>query len=286
MSVCPYLGLRDDPTTSAVFPSERNYCHRVGAPAAILETHQEAYCLSSNHQACPLFVDANLQTGQAIFVPPETNSRRAFLLPGALVLLLMAGLIYLGVNAFLARSAPAAESTAEALAPARTEALPTEQLPATALVPFLPSLAPSATAAWTATLVRPTATASATPAPALLETPIGDNPKLMIHRVAPGESLTSLAVRYGTTEEAIQAVNFVLPLPLWQDWLVVIPLDVSDASGLPRFEVYQVNHDAIPARQLAQQLGIDLALLTRYNACGEDDLLDTGRWVLLPRPRQ
>ncbi len=56
---------------------------------------------------------------------------------------------------------------------------------------------------------------------------------LLEHRVAEGESLQVFANLYNTSVEAIRNVNYDLIAPLWIDWLVVIPMNTMDVSGIP-----------------------------------------------------
>jgi LysM repeat protein len=117
--------------------------------------------------------------------------------------------------------------------------------------------------------------------PHALETPIGLDYKLIIHRVALGESLPSMAAIYGTTAEAIQAVNYNLPLPLVVDRLVIVPINQTDIHGLPAFEAYEVKADVV-VETLAQQLAVDPSLLKLYNGLKDGEPLSTGDWLLIP----
>jgi hypothetical protein len=99
-----------------------------------------------------------------------------------------------------------------------------------------------------------------------LETPFGNQPNFLIHQVTSGESLVLIANRYGTSQEAIRAVNFFLPAPLWSGWLLVIPLNTVDVENVPAFEVYVISEEDVNANQLAINLDTDLEALLYYNA--------------------
>jgi len=118
-------------------------------------------------------------------------------------------------------------------------------------------------------------------APHALETPIGIEYKLVIHRVVARESLMSIASQYWTTVDAIQAANYYLPNPLQIDWLIIVPINQTDVYGLPVLDAYEVKTD-IAVRTLAQQLSIDPALLELYNGLGNNEFLSSGEWVLVP----
>jgi uncharacterized protein (DUF433 family) len=81
--------------------------------------------------------------------------------------------------------------------------------------------------------------------------------------------------------EAIQAVNYYLPSPLRVDWLIIVPINQTDAHGLPAFEAYAVKVDVL-VEMLAQQLSIDPASLKLYNGLGDGEILRSGEWVLVP----
>lgn len=277
MKICPYLGLMYDPTTPAVFPSERNFCYKLNPPQAILNNHQQVCCLLDSHQDCPVY-QASAPSAQEEFFyhPTSLQPNRTGIFPvlfGALLLitvLLVGGTYWVGLSRQQVPT-PFVATALELDAP----------LPVTVSTKAVIEVVPEPTL--TPTLLIPTETASLTP-PAGLETPISENPSLLIHRVTRGESLTSLATRYNTTPEAIQTVNFVMPLPLWQDWLVVIPVNLPDANGLPRFEVYQVGETDSTLEVLTAQQGVDVDLAARYNQLNPTDILTVGSWLLLPRP--
>ena len=54
-TVCPYLGLIDDPETNFAFPSFRNCCHRSHQVEAVSLEHQSAVCLGREYIQCPMF---------------------------------------------------------------------------------------------------------------------------------------------------------------------------------------------------------------------------------------
>ncbi len=117
-----------------------------------------------------------------------------------------------------------------------------------------------------------------------LDSPIGTDHQFIIHQVRRGESLDLYAGRYGTTVEAIQAVNYNLPTPLATNYKIVIPVNFSDVSGLPVFEAYRVDQ-SILVENLARQLSVDQALLEYYNGLSSGELFLAGEWVLVPHER-
>ncbi len=88
--------------------------------------------------------------------------------------------------------------------------------------------------------------------------------------------------QYNTTVEAIRAVNYYLPSPLWVDWLVIIPVGITDTQGLPAFEAYMVT-DQVTIEELAQKLSVSPEVLRYYNAVEGGYRLTPGEWLLIPK---
>jgi capsular exopolysaccharide synthesis family protein len=128
--------------------------------------------------------------------------------------------------------------------------------------------------------LKPTSTVPTNPH--TLDSPIGTNPRFIIHRVKSGENLDLYAQEYHTTIEAIRAVNYYSPTPIWEDWLIVIPLDTTDTTNLPAFEAYMVTDKNITIEKLAQSNLVDPALLKTYNGYPDNYQLTAGEWILIP----
>lgn len=289
MKVCPHLGLLQDPKTPAIFPSERNCCYRAQPPRLVLETHQQAHCLGETHQACPVFLDREDNASQDIFYTQDASVQSKGIFPYSLLFLVLLGLALatwlfrdslFGTQAAAQPPVQAPISTPiQATSPEPTMA-PVDSGPLATLL-----VTPTATPRPTDPPLAPTQTASTTPPPGL-GVPIGTNPSLVIHRVSSGESLTTISRLYGTTETAIRAVNLLLPIPVWENWLIVVPYQTEDVSDLPLFEVYQVNVEGQTVSSLAAQLNADASLLAQYNNLDENDFFANGQWVLVPHTRQ
>ncbi len=141
----------------------------------------------------------------------------------------------------------------------------------------LQELSAAATQVAASTAAAPAATAS-------LSKPenesYGEHGPYLIHKVAEGESLDSLAEGFGSTPEAIAAVNQFLPDPLWEGWLMVIPSGISEPKGQPSFEVYLAAAQS-NINDLAQKLEVDPQALTEYNTLDTSGEIPAGTWLLI-----
>ena len=167
---------------------------------------------------------------------------------------------------------------------------PTPTVTTTPTRTFTPTKTPTRTLTPTITL-SPIPTASPTFAPPpgngvacgyLLDTPFGGTIKFLLHRILPGENLSVYSETYGTNTAAILAVNYRLPLPVWADWVIVIPFQTGNVEGVPPFEPYQAVDARISLEELAYQLNTDAAALKQYNDFKEPCSIFSG-WLLVPR---
>jgi hypothetical protein len=91
-----------------------------------------------------------------------------------------------------------------------------------------------------------------------------------------------LAQRYNTSVGAIKAVNVGAPDILWVDSLMVIPINQTEAAGLPALKPFQVDKD-IQVEDLAKELSTELAEFEQLNGLQDGQMLKAGDWVLLPQ---
>ena len=90
------------------------------------------------------------------------------------------------------------------------------------------------------------------------------------------------ADKYHSSVDAIVAVNHDLPMPIWTDWIIVVPVDTMDVKGIPPFETYQAVGVTLSLEELARQLGTDPLSLRKYNFFEEPCEMFSG-WLLIPR---
>jgi LysM repeat protein len=106
----------------------------------------------------------------------------------------------------------------------------------------------------------------------------------VIHVLQPGESLISLADRYGAAAAAIIAANGLNAHPLWEGSYVVIPLGNPDPATLPQFAVHQVPAGGEVLTVVAESYGADSQAIRAYNHLGPSDELPEERWLIIPLP--
>jgi len=112
------------------------------------------------------------------------------------------------------------------------------------------------------------------------------NSRFLIHRVLAGETLAGLASKYSTTVEVIDAVNIIIPTPLWVGRILVISPGMGAIDpALPAFEPYEVPDKEISLFDLAGRLKVDQGLLKYYTSCGDPCLFVAGDWLIIPRLR-
>lgn len=307
INTCPFLGLNDDNTSHMAFTSPENHCYHCKPIAPIKLEHQNDYCLDPNFLTCPVFTDkeGRRMPNNLIYIEDAGSisiDKR----------LLWAGLILAGIavaislffafeNTKNSESPPSSltsasslfESTATSLATDSTILIPnTETVPdsvtaTTSPFPTLTLVAPTSnsTEINTASVsITPSATLMMTPqSPYSLDAPIGRGQLFIIHKVANGENLTTLADTFNTSVEAILAVNYMLNVPIRVDATVIIPLQKEDTQGLSLFEPYQVTHAQIAAEALAKELETDALLFKYVNDLDDGDILHKGDWILVPR---
>lgn len=290
---CPYLGLKFDPKTSVGYPSPLNYCHRVKLLAVPQFEHQRSYCLTKKCIECPIF---HASPGQKMPKTIRSQSDRRTTLKRIIRIQVLIGLLLIAIilGAIFWNQITAAVAQIGNFGSNRNQTSTTTTL---STMTSSPTIAISPTFTTTATMensptlthtpIPPTETPSPpTPtmeAPVLaLETPIGKDIQFIIHEVIPGEALELYTRDFNTTVEAIRAVNYHLPSFLPLDWIVVIPLNTNDVTGIPPFEPYEVS-EPILVEALAELLSVDLTDLRLYNRIPSGYTLNPGEWLLVPR---
>lgn len=105
-TICPFLGLRDDPISSFPYPSKENLCHHSRPLQSARGTYQYQYCLTSEHTTCPLYqVAAPVAMPDAIASPflPAASARRVVALAGVPLLLALIAVFGFALKAYGSR---------------------------------------------------------------------------------------------------------------------------------------------------------------------------------------
>ena len=283
MKVCPYLGKVDDQETPILYPSEVNGCSQGMKLFVPVLQHQQDYCLS-RYQDCPAFSDKQ-----------QANSIRSMELPRVEMhgnrkaqSILILAVVGLGIFLIYWISIRNAMTTSQE----GNQTLPTSAYSIAAANTVLPENGKSFSPVPTITdppVIRSTDTLAApTRVPIVgLETPIGTDVKLLIHRLKTGENFDLLERQYNTTTEAIKWVNFELPVPLWENWLIVIPVNSSFIDPvLPAFQAYEVTGGDAEVEGLVRELEVQEDLFLLYNDLYQGQVLPDGSWVLIPHTRE
>lgn len=295
---CPFLGIPNDATTHYTYPSRLNFCYTPERPAAIRFEHQQAFCLGARYAECPVYRVQGLTT-----LPPSI--RGADPIPSSywnrnvlatFIGLLVLGLISLLLFVILPKTNANSLTTLPSPTPIRLTATPEPSL-TTALAfgvsPKSPTPSPTPTQSPTATFT-PTSTSTSTPTftptyfpspgPAF-GTPFGSDPAFAIHLVKAGESFTGIAAIYNTTPDVLAAINPVNQgQTLWVDRPIVVAVGITDPTGLPQFNVYQIPADTT-LDAIATQFNVAPDLIRLYNALSDTiPEIPAGRWLIIPLP--
>ena len=288
---CPELCRADDPMSFFAYPSRGNRCWKTDPISRVTADYQARMCLTARHRHCPVFEAQGVSARAMAARPVHSTERRKrasaigwkwarWAIPIAAVL---------GTGVWFVFQA--LEGGGELPLPSPTVS-PTKAI-ATTSAAAEPASTPSARPrAWesarratlTATQSRtptPTPTLTPTPGPGL-ETPIGPQGVLLIHRVVEGETLESLAAVFQTTPETIRAVNVWSDMALQAGQLIVIPVQIIDPTGLQRFLAWQVPPEGRLVAEVAELYSTDEDRIRIVNHLGDSAFVPGGRWLIIP----
>lgn len=301
---CIHLGLKDDPQTCLAYPSNWNHCHHARPPESIQLEHQRQYCHTLHHDQCPVF--QNEEMGP---LPPEVRGRhdptkgRTRRFARIIILLLILALALLIVllaqspsllseirSGLFGKTMVSATSLETTSAPSILMATPLAEN--STMVPFS---MPGIISTRTVVFAPPDYSSNSAASPTFtawpsnlcghsLDEPFGSNPVFIIHKARGGESLNMYAGNYHTSVAAILAVNYQLPSPLWNDWILVIPVGETQMEATPSFEPRQADSTVNSIESLARVYSTDALELAQYNAFDESCHAFYG-WLLIPHQK-
>jgi hypothetical protein len=268
---CPYLGFIDDDGTAMSYPSEGNICHKcypVNTPNA---QYQREYCLSQKHSNCSIFQKNQNQPmpKEIVFISTSNkkNLRQIIIATGLFVVLILVVLIFIiGKQSIRTNNHPIIMNTEVSLIIDKT---PTKYLPTSS-----PTVKPSET--------RMAPTQTSTPIPLhILETPIGLEKKLVVHKIIEGETFIALANTYNTTIDSIKEIN-VYSGTLLANSIWIIPIGQSDISDYPKLKAIMIKEDGISLAEISVQYSIEQVLLSQVNDLPLDYSFHMNEWVIIP----
>ncbi|GAP20736.1 LysM peptidoglycan-binding domain-containing protein [Leptolinea tardivitalis] len=283
--ICPFIGLAFDIHTAMDYPSVQNLCHQVKPYASPSLSHQREYCLNKTFEKCRLYAVKH-PTSMPMDMSSETakpaKTRKLYLwLGGALFLLIITGILIWQITRWIIPTATpvaAVETLIVPTAEVLSATIPPTQLPEATETEIPPTMEPLSLLEIT---VPPTVTSE--PAlPHLLETPIGTNQAFLLHKVKSGEDIISIAGMYQTTVDAIRAVNFNMPLELWVDTVIVVPVNQPAVNNIVPMTPYEVTTDNVTVESLAIDQGADPVMLALINKRDINYQFQSGEWVLIP----
>jgi LysM repeat protein len=270
---CSHLGFINDKNTAMGYPSAQNYCHNCEPPRTPRFSHQRDYCLSKNHNECPIFASTEMQRmpRKSCGTPEKVSGIEkaiVWFFSISLAMLFIALLWMIGPRLFSRFSSsnhvtPVASTISQPSSTATRAGGTSTPTP----YPTVTKTVPAATN--TPVIMRE------------LETPFGEETELIVHQVKEGESLPVLAATYSTTVDAIRAIN-VLEGTLQANSLVVIPVGRKDVTAFPRLKIEKVDQDGITLNDVAETNHLDAKQLSRINRLPETFSFKIGDWVLLP----
>jgi LysM repeat protein len=216
---CPHLGSLSDSEHPRPGTSEQNACYLGKGARSISQLQQEAFCLNARHPGCPRVMRDQGEPGAG----PEGKERlrregfvpkvRHAPLPGVtsvsavLVVLVVLVVVWLSLRSGGFSFGQLAGSAAPEVDPspvADVAAL------ATQVVPGTPTPTPGATVVVLTKEKAASPTPSPTPPPSVQPATPAPAPTAIagtVYEVQDGDSVYSIAAKYGTTVEAIAATN-------------------------------------------------------------------------------
>lgn len=281
---CPWLGTPSDRESYFRYPSSENYCFSPSPSKPVRLDHQATYCLGKWRE-CPVYQNAEISPALIFTTPPHHRKKPFTRRPlFALMILLgvIGGVLWLRTSLLTEKlpfsvppfNSPETEQVAPTFfATSLATPSPQEIFTPSFTPPFIPSPSPSPTFSPTPALKH------------ILDEHIGPSLEFIIHQVLPGESLELLARQYNTTPEAIQQINYRGLSPagvVWAGSVIIIPVNLSSVQGYPKLEAVQISTPS-SAREFAEALGVSLRLFLEYNWLQENETLQLGWWLLVPR---
>ena len=196
--VCPLLGARLDKGNYFDYATAENQCYAHNRVSPLSLEEQKALCLSGNYRSCRFYLahqsraQATQKAGEQsalVSAPraPYRPSKSAIAAAGVLLLMLCASLCIL---------AGVPQAVADAIIPSPTPTRTPTRAPTVTLTPAPPTPTP----------VPPTETPTPTLAPPT-RTPAPPSPTPVFYIVQTGDTLSTIAAKFGVTMQALIDAN-------------------------------------------------------------------------------
>ena len=288
-TTCPFIGLVHDPRSLTSYPSAANLCFRCAPQAVPALSYQDEVCLTGKHVDCAVMSGTAKTLPKDLTIKPSiprdeiTLSRRSSAF--SVVAMILGAIVMLALAVGISIIAPAEQQPEWLPPPVVTRITQNSTLATANHTPQIESVGtlPPPSSTPTLIIIEP----SPTPTPELvqvfigLDTPIGSQQKVLIHRIGTGDQLILLAKYNNSAPEAIIAATYNIVMPVRIDELVVIPIDTQTWDANPALEPFQVNED-ITLDKLSEILGVDTKALKYYNGC-DACVFQKDSWIVIPR---
>jgi hypothetical protein len=279
VATCKFLGLKTDPRSLASYPSGANCCYGCLPEATPNLPHQREFCLAEKHRECPIFAveDPIHMPAEIAHKSNDKTGYRGNFWAAVIVIGILLGLIASTVvvlpNLLTGQAAPVWNTPTQFLPSPTVNSNNTEATPTVVEPTATPEANPTSTA-------EPSSTPEIVFLP--LQTKLGTTYPVIVHRIAEGDNLSTLAQVNGSWDQAILDATYNLVPPLTVGKMIVIPINNRSWREQPALEPYQISQPAISLDDLAQILGVDAAMLKYYNGY-EGHLIQQGSWIVIPR---
>jgi LysM repeat protein len=222
--VCPLLGLASDRRVAVDGVDNAHRCHAEATPVPLERQQQATLCLTASHERCERYLAHLARAGRGsaptplgdglvstrLLLAPEPAWRgiagRARRTPRGPLVAVAVVAMGVGLGGVALASAVmdgrlGSSGSADSPSPVPSSAAATASPTATPRPTASPSAEPTAT-----TTPAPSATTAPTPAPTAAPTP-PPPPPTTTYTVVQGDTLASIAQRFGTTVAAMQSAN-------------------------------------------------------------------------------
>lgn len=206
---CPHLGLAGDASSHCTFVTGGHRCFQTPRPRTIPANVQSTLCLSTRFERCPIFQGAvsDVRDSRRLIVPLLSLAVVALLLVVALAVILSLRLRTGSGGSLRPELAAATATDADLPLVQAAPASPVVVQPLTSVtIAASPAAAPSPVVTPAPSAAPPPPSPTPAPTPSATPVPV-PTPAPATHLVRAGESIWSIAARYGIDPAALSQLN-------------------------------------------------------------------------------